>query len=174
MKRLVFLVITLMLLAAGCTTIHQSARGTVPLEAEWVVLPFVNNTETPYAAERAEAITTALLYARGVQQVKLVPAEVLQEDSLLPSRGEKNLQTALQWAQNRGIAYAVSGTVTEWRYKVGLDGEPVAGVTLQVLALPGGEVVWSGSASKSGWSRASVSAVGQQILEKLISSIEVR
>ena len=174
MKRLMFLVIMMAMLAAGCTTIHQSARGTVPLEAEWVVLPFINNTETPYAAERAEAITTALLYAKGVQRLTPVPADVLKDDLLLPARGEKNLQAALQWVQNRGAAYAVSGTVTEWRYKVGLDGEPVAGVTLQVLALPGGEVVWSGSASKSGWSRASVSAVGQQILEKLISSIEVR
>lgn len=171
MKRLVLLCVLLAGLAAGCTTINQSARGTASFNEEWVVLPFLNNTETPYAGERAESIATALLYARGVKRVTAVPAEQREADQLLPERGVKRQQEALAWARVKGVRYVVSGTVTEWRYKVGLDGEPVAGITLQVLQLPEGTVVWSGSGSKSGWSRDGVSAVAQQVLEKLIAGI---
>jgi hypothetical protein len=68
----------------------------------------------------------------------------------------------------------MTGTVNEWRYKVGMDGEPVVGVTLQVVELPGGRVVWSATGAKSGWSRDSVSAVAQQVIDKLLGSISVR
>lgn len=172
MKRIV-LAMLLVCWLAGCTTINQSARDSVALSEEWVVLPFINNTETPYAAERAESIAVSLLYGRGVKRVVSAPFDQV-DDQLLPDRGAKRSQEALEWAKKRGVRYVVSGTVTEWRYKVGLDGEPVAGVTLQVLQLPEGVVVWSGSGSKSGWSRDAVSAVGQQVLEKLISAIPVR
>ena len=88
-------------------------------------------------------------------------------------RGEQKQKAALEAARQRKITYALAGTVNEWRYKVGLDGEPVAGFTIQVIELSEGKVVWSGAASKSGWSRDSVSAVAQQVLERLISSMGI-
>ncbi len=174
MQRLMLFVMMVIFLCAGCSTINQSAREAVPLGEEWALLPFVNNTETPYAAERAESITAALLYARGVQRIEVAQLEPSAEEQLIPDRGAKRYQEALEAARKRGIHYAVVGTVTEWRYKVGLDGEPVVGVTLQVLHLPEGTVLWSGSGSKSGWSRDAASAVAQQVLESLISGIQVR
>lgn len=174
MQRLILLVVVVVLFCTGCSTIQQSARETVPLGEEWALLPFVNNTETPYAAERAESIAAALLYARGVKQIDVAQLEPRAEEQLIPDRGVKRYQDALEAARKKGIHYAVTGTVTEWRYKVGLDGEPVVGVTLQVLQLPEGTVLWSGSGSKSGWSRDAASAVAQQVLESLISGIKVR
>lgn len=171
MLRPVMLLLCMMLLMVGCTTINQSARKPVPFDQEWVVLPFLNNTETPYAAERAEAVATALLYTRGVQRLSAYPATTKDDEQMLPDRGTKRRQDALEWARKKGIRYALVGTVTEWRYKVGLDGEPVAGVTLQVLDLQDGSVLWSGSGSKSGWSRDAVSAVAQQVMEKLVNTI---
>lgn len=173
MKRMLLFVIMAMMLP-GCTTINQSARESIPFAEEWVVLPFVNNTETPYAGERAEAVTVALLYARGVKQVSSPPASFREDDQLLPDRGVKRYQEALEWAKKKGARYAVSGTVNEWRYKVGLDGEPVAGITLQVVRITDGTVLWSGSGSKSGWSRDAVSAVAQQVIDRLISGIPAR
>ncbi len=170
--RLVLLA-TALVLSFGCTTINQSARQEVPFDQEWAVLPFLNNTETPYAGERAESVAVALLYARGVSKLASYPNEK-REDDLLTDRGTKRRQEALEWAKRKGLRYALSGTVTEWRYKVGLDGEPVAGVTLQILDLQDGGVLWSGSGSKSGWSRDAVSAVAQQVMGKLIDSIPAR
>lgn len=171
MLRPMIALFSLMLLMSGCTTINQTARKAVPFDQEWVVLPFMNNTETPYAAERAEAVVTALLYTRGVQHLSAYPATAKDDEQLLPDRGTKRRQEALDWAKKKRIRYALVGTVTEWRYKVGLDGEPVAGVTLQVLDLQDGSVLWSGSGSKSGWSRDAVSAVAQQVMEKLVETI---
>lgn len=163
----------LAMLAAGCTTINYSAHKPVPFAQEWVVLPFLNNTETPYAAERAESVATVLLYGRGLQRISHFPAAAKDEEQLLPDRGTRRLLDAQEWARKKGVRYALTGTVTEWRYKVGLDGEPVAGVTLQVLDLQDGSVLWSGSGSKSGWSRDAVSAVAQQVMDALIRSIPI-
>jgi hypothetical protein len=44
-------------------------------------------------------------------------------------------------------------------------------MTLQVIDLRDDSVLWSGSSAKSGWSREAVSAVAQQVLERLISTI---
>lgn len=173
MKQLLLLVACLMLLA-GCSTLHQGMREAAPQAETWVVLPFVNNTETPFAAERAEAITTALLYARGVQRVVTAPLDPAADTEILPDRGLKRQREGLEWAKKQNYRYVLQGTVTEWRYKVGLDGEPVAGMTLQLLDLQDGKVLWSGSAGKSGWSREAVSAVAQQVLEQLIRTITLR
>lgn len=173
MKRIVPVLMGLLMLA-GCTTLHQGMREAAPQAETWVVIPFVNNTETPFAAERAEAIATALLYARGVQRVVTAPMEPTADVEALPDRGLRRQLEGVAWAKKQNIRYALQGTVTEWRYKVGLDGEPVAGMTLQLVDLNDGKVLWSGSSGKSGWSREAVSAVAQQVLEKLISTIELR
>ena len=171
------MILILLLVAAilsGCTTLKQTELGnTIPVDKEWALLPFINNTETPYAAERAEAITQALLYAGGVQKVTMVPAE-LKEEELLPDRGIKRYQQGLEWARKQGILYAITGTVTEWRYKVGLDGEPVVGMTLLIMELPEGKVLWSASAGRSGWSRDAVSSVAQQLLQSLVDKMPTR
>ena len=172
--RRILLVITGLLVLNGCSTLQQSGREPAPLAETWVVMPFVNNTETPFAAERAEAITAALLYARGVKRVITVPQEPSADTDLLPDRGLKRYQQGVEWAKKNNIRFALVGTVTEWRYKVGLDGEPVAGMTLQLVDMSNDRVLWSGSSGKSGWSREAVSAVAQQVLEKLIATIELR
>ena len=174
MKRMILLLLLAVVLIPGCTTLKQTERGkAIPGDKEWALLPFINNTETPYAAERTEAITQALLYAGGVQKVTMATVE-LKEEELLPDRGTKRYRQGLEWAKKQGIRYAVTGTVTEWRYKVGLDGEPVAGMTLQVLELPEGKVLWSGSAGRSGWSRDAVSSVAQQLLQSLVDKMPIQ
>lgn len=173
MKRLILVVLALALLAlTGCTTMKQAGMGAIPANSEWALLPFINNTETPYAADRAEAIASSLLFARGMQLVAGYPDE--GRDELISDRGTKRRTAALDWAKKQGVRYAVTGTVTEWRYKVGLDGEPVVGLTLNVLDVSTGKTVWSGSAGRSGWSRDAVSAVAQRVLEQLIETIPVQ
>lgn len=174
MKRMILLLLLALVILPGCTTLKQTERSkTVPANQEWALIPFINNTETPYAAERAEAITQALLYAGGVQKVTMAQVE-LKEDELLPDRGNRRYRQGLDWAVKQGIRYAVTGTVTEWRYKVGLDGEPVAGMTLLLMELPEGKVLWSGSAGRSGWSRDAVSAVAQQLLQSLVDKMPIQ
>lgn len=174
MKRMILLLLLAVVILPACTTLKQTGHGkAIPADKELALLPFINNTETPYAAERAEAITQALLYAGGVRKVTMAPVE-LKEEELLPDRGSKRYRQGLEWAVKQGIVYAVTGTVTEWRYKVGLDGEPVAGMTLLLMELPEGKVLWSGSAGRSGWSRDAVSSVAQQLLQSLVDKMPIQ
>ena len=55
----------------------------------------------------------------------------------------------------------------EWRCKVGVDVEPAAGITLQIIDVQSGDILWSGAGGKSGWSREALSAVAQQLLRQL-------
>lgn len=160
-------------LLAACVTIHQGAYEQVSLSDSWVMLPFVNNTETPYAAERAESVTASLLHARGVKVLAESPREAMQDELSVGRKAERQKE-ALEWARKNNYRYAVAGTVNEWRYKVGLDGEPVVGITLQVYALPEGKLVWSGTGAKSGWSRGAVSAVAQQVIDRLLETMPVK
>jgi polysaccharide biosynthesis protein PelC len=172
MKRLILSLLTVSaLFATGCVTLNQRGAD-VSLNDSWALLPFVNNTETPYAAERSESIVAALLHARGVQRLERPVIEPKQDDLGL-DRGEKRQREALEWAKQKKVRYVLTGAVNEWRYKVGLDGEPVAGFAMQLIELPSGNVVWSGAAGKSGWSRDAVSSVAQQTLDRLLGEIRI-
>jgi 23S rRNA pseudoU1915 N3-methylase RlmH len=80
------------------------------------------------------------------------------------------LRLELNAVKSTGAKYAVAASVDEWRYKVGLDGEPAAGVTVNIIDLSTGQVVWSGTAAKTGWSREAVSAVAQKVVDDLLKS----
>lgn len=163
--------LTLLLVAAlltACSTLDRSAAPTLSGKALWVVLPFANNTETPLAGNRAEAIAESLLRANGIGKLRRYPA-ALQQDALFEPGERKQLDAGLAWARAEGAQYALTGSVDEWRYKVGVDGEPAVGIALAIVDVTSGETLWSGVGGKSGWSREALSAVAQQLLRSLLS-----
>src|SRR5690606_10564968 len=95
-------------------------------------------------------------------------------DLLMTSSADRVQKQALEWAQNSGARYALTGSVQEWRYKVGLDGEPVVGLTLNLIDLSDASVVWSATGSRSGWSRSSLAGVGQTLIKDMLDSISVK
>lgn len=66
----------------------------------------------------------------------------------------------------------MTGTVNEWRYKVGLDGEPAVSVTLKLIDMRNGRVIWSAVGSKMGSSRSSLGNVGQRLIDSMLNQIE--
>ena len=79
----------------------------------------------------------------------------------------KRLADAKQNAKDKGVSHALTGSVEEWRYKSGLDGEPAVGLSLRLVDLNSNEVLWSGSAARSGWSRSSLAGTAQKVLQEL-------
>jgi TolB-like protein len=163
----------LVALTAGCASTIQSTVGqTRPdRDARWAVLPIANNTDTPQAGLSAEAMVEHQLRALGIVQLQRYPAS-LSRDSLFEPTERKVTDEALAWAKDQGIRFVLLGSVEEWRYKVGIDGEPAVGVTLQVRDVSNGQVVWSASGAKSGWSRQSLAAVAQSLLTELFGQLE--
>ncbi len=157
----------LMLVLAACSTVDRSPAPNLAQGASWAILPFANHTDTPLAGSRAEAIALTALQAQGIVNVRSYPGD-LQQQALFDVGSGKAQEEALSWAKSQGIRYALSGAVDEWRYKVGVDGEPVVGFTLQIIDLESGATVWRGGAGKSGWSREAVSSLARQLMRELL------
>jgi TolB-like protein len=155
--------------AAGCSTIDVAQRAPVDRNARWAVLPFVNHTETPQAGSRAASIVEAVLRTRGFADLQRAPMPAVE--TLFETTDAQGPDKALAWAREAGARYALTGTVSEWRYKVGVDGEPAVGLTLSVVDLASGKVVWSASGGRSGWSREALSAVAQKLARDLTAPL---
>jgi TolB-like protein len=151
----------------GCSVINSSVAPALSINATWAVLPFVNLTETPQAGRRAEAIATSLLYSMGVKSS--IQFSSTQKTDPMALDSDVNVRdAALAWAKSQKVRYALTGVVDEWRYKVGVDGEPAVGVTLQVIDVETGAVIWSGVGAQTGWGREAVSAVAQKLIRHLL------
>jgi len=175
MKPIIRILLACLLIALGACAITQHSGGSVALsrEAKWALLPVLNHTESPQAGLRAEVITEGLLRARGITSLLRYPP-TLSPDSLLDPAERKAQQEAQKWAREQGARYGVLGAVDEWRYKVGVDGEPAVGLSLQVLDLQSGEVLWSGVGAKSGWSREALAAVAQKLIGALLDTAHIQ
>lgn len=152
-------------LFASCTVRSVQSGPPLDLRARWALLPVLNHSDTPQAGENAAAILETLLRSRGVVHLAEVPVD--EQDDALPELSERRrLDNAMTWARKKKFRYGVTGSVEEWRYR-GLDGQPAAGLTVRVIDLSSGDVVFSASGARSGWGRDTISGVAQQLLADL-------
>ncbi len=172
---LIFAFLGLFLLS-GCTSmqVNHSNYVRLCLAQPVVVLPFTNMTETPQADERATAILTDLLRTKGMRYVASYPSK-MTKPSLIPGvKPTIPRAKMLAWAREQGFSYAFIGSVTEWNYKVGLDGEPAIGVNIDMVNLRAGIVEWSAVGSKSGGSRTALSEVAITLINAMLHSIDFK
>ena len=159
---------------SGCAvTDHSQGEAMLARDAKWALLPIVNHTDSPQAGLRAETIAEGLLRSRGVSGLLRYPP-ALNPETLFDPAERKVQEDALKWAREQGIRYALLGAVDEWRYKVGVDGEPAVGLALQVIDLQSGQVAWSSVAARSGWSRESLAGVAQKLIREMLDTARLR
>lgn len=166
---------TLLLAAAlaalgACSTIDVAPRAELDRAARWAVLPLANHTETPQAGSRAAAIVEGVLRTRGIGDLVRAPGS-LGAETLFEPQDAQAIEKSLAWARGAGIRYAVTGSVSEWRYKVGVDGEPAVGLSLQVIDVASGRVVWTATGGRSGWSREALASVAQKLVRDLTAPL---
>ncbi len=162
-----------MLLFIACSVMDHARPPQLDPQARWVLLPFLNHTQTPQAGLKAEAITEGLLLSRGIPlDLEHYPRKPEDGDIFGPSE-QKVLQEAIGWAKERQARYGIAGVVDEWRYKAGVDGEPVVGLSLKIIDLQGDRVVWSGVGARTGWSQESLHTVAQKLIRDLLKRAEL-
>ncbi len=157
---------------SGCATvqINTSASPHPDRQAAWCVLTPINNTSTPYAGGRVQQQLAALLGARGLSHVLVAPAP--GGGGPLPvGEGAKDQKQQLAWARHHGARYVLLGSVDEWHYKIGLDGQPAVGFTLRLMDLRSGQTLWSGAASASGGSREGLAVLSERTLAGLLKRL---
>lgn len=162
----------LVALFSGCASNIHTAVNKKALDSngKWALLPLTNNTDTPQAALAAEAMVEHQLRLRGIANVQHYPI-ALSRDNLFEPSERKAVEEAKNWAKTKGLRFGITGSVEEWRYKVGIDGEPAVGVSLMVVDLSNNDVVWSASGAKSGWSRHALSATAQTLLSDMLGTL---
>lgn len=149
-----FFLFFLFVFLAACSTnkhyllqskeIHSKARTVI-------VLPFVNLTSYPHAGRIASNLMTTELYAR-------TPFQIMEQTQLLEKLkgSETDLDEALdktvavKIGKQVGVDTVIYGTVTEFRYKRGLDERPVVGINVRMLDVKSRQVLWAASRSKTG------------------------
>lgn len=163
------------LLLAGCASGVRHVQASEPLQRQqkWALLPVQNRAETPQAGERAESLLAMLLRVRGVDDLQLYPAPAATADELTPGERQR-FEAALEWARKTGFSYGVTGSVNEWHYRSGQDGDPAVGLELEVIDLRTGKVIWSASGARSGWGSDTVSGTAEKLIDELVAQMEVR
>lgn len=170
MRRKMLVLLSLSL--AACASVRPAQQTqTLYRNSGWAVIPFANYSETPQAGMRAAAIASGLLAHKGIS--KLAAGTPAGSDNLLDN-DMPNLESSLEWAKSQGARYALTGAVHEWRYKVGLDGEPAVGLTMQLVEVSSGKIIWSAVGAKRGWGHMALSAVGVDLSEELLASITLQ
>ena len=162
--------ITIGILLSGCanTALHASRAPRLAHGAAIAVAPFANYTTTPGAGARAASMATSLLVTHGLAGVS---AMVAHHHNRLPLGLEPNPATLLRKARAMGARYVVEGAVQEWRYTIGLDGQPAVAVTMDVVDVQSGRVMWTATASRSGGPRESVGVLAEDTLNAMIQRL---
>lgn len=154
----------------GCASHTGNPSPLLPRAAQWGLLPLSNYSQAPQAGERNEQILLSVLIKDGLHPlVYSAPGDI---DPVLLSDNERQAG-ALQWARRQKLDYLITGSVEEWRYKSGLDGEPAVGISLRVLEAATGRVLWSTSAARAGWSRESLAGASHKVLDQLVGELRL-
>ncbi len=158
--------------SAGCSVNRIQKDQVVSKQARWVLLPIVNLAEVPQAGERIESVIETFLYSKGIRSLAYYPRQSADE-ALLMLDERSRYSRAMQWAKTQDFDYAITGSIEEWGYKSGLDGEPAVGLSLRILDMKTGKVIWSASGAKTGWGYDSVSGVAISLVNKLLNGIDI-
>lgn len=163
LKKLTFLVS--ILLFTGCSSIVHKKSTSLSSTKTYAIASFWNYTETPMAGLRAASIVESVLSQENIAIHSLIDGA--DDVSLKKSKRELfNLQK--EQAKNMQANYLITGSVQEWQYKTGIDGEPVVSYTLKVIDLSNNAIIFNAVGAKSAWGHKSIGVVAQEIAKELI------
>jgi len=155
----IFLILLFFL--TSCSRVVDVQRIELSKKFTYAVIPFENYTDTPLAGYRIASILEGVMRAKGFRVIN----RVWEYRETEPTRQElkKYFEEALKRAD-----FVVFGTVNEFRYKTGIDGEPAVSISVYVYDKASGKVIKGASASASGWAHESLGTVAQKLLRKVI------
>lgn len=158
----------------GCSsTLDVKANTPLNARATWALLPFGDYGETPQAAERAEELASSLMQVRW--NIDMVRYPTSKESLALVDLDERQrYEKALQWARDEGIIYGLAGSVQEWRYRSGAEGEAAVGLSLRVINIQTGRSEWLATGSRSGFGSQPVSGVAERLIGDMVGRIRLR
>lgn len=149
---LLVVITSVFFILGGCTATYKTTSdrksGIDEQRKVLALLPLVNLTSYPNAGRIVGDILATELYARSSFQLleRTEMAEKIQGDVKDPEAVVDNA-AAVRLGKKAGAEMVLCGSVSEYRYKRGLDEEPAVGINLRLLDVEGNRVLWAGSVS---------------------------
>ena len=154
----------------GCATKNAVPRIQVYNNQSWVLLPVENLSQTPQAGRQAAIMLESSLRKRGVSNLTVwQEEESLTLKALLDTSAQ--VSKASEWGARAGARYGLTGTVHEWHYRSDPEREPAVGVSLKMIDLQSGDVLWQATHARTGWGYSSLSGIAGETLNELLDGI---
>lgn len=164
MKRVILLIVSLMLLS--CSSVVENIQHGSDIYPSFTIIPFENNTETPLAGLRVASIAEGVASSKGYNLKRVMTYEQKEYT-------QEEIANIIKALKNKDVDYVITGSVNEFRYKAGIDGEPAVSITLRIFSLKEDKWIYTATVSKSGRFFQSVSTVAQSILNRIIPAKNV-
>jgi polysaccharide biosynthesis protein PelC len=125
------------------------------------------------ATEHVEAILGVLSPNYGLSKLQSYQTQEIAD--LRPDIDYELLYArSLSWARRHGFALGITGSVDEWRYRSGAEGDAAVSLNLQAIDINSGEVLWSASGVRCGWGRETLKGTAQKLLRDLLATMQIR
>ena len=164
-KYKILLLTFLSFIIVGCSTLINKKNVELPLKKRYAISSFWNYTETPMAGLRASTIVESVLSKNSIDITSLIGGS--EEMESVKSK-KSFLNSKKLEAKSKGANYLITGDVQEWRYKTGIDGEPVVSFGITIIDLESDRVIFNGVGASSAWGHKSIGVEAQEIAQKLI------
>jgi len=157
-RKIILFYLVPFVLLFSCSSIIQHVD--LEQDSTYTVLPFENYTDTPMAGYTVASILEASLRAKGIKVARTVWTFKDRE----PSKEELE---KLFKEVSHNADYIITGTVNEFRYKTGIDGEPAVSLSVFIYDAKKGTIIKGLSASASGWSHESLGTITQKLIRDI-------
>ena len=165
----IFIIVSFVLMTLGCSSYHSERELTELSSKNWALMPVANYSQSPLAGQQLEDMLSSLLFQRGVSLAQYPRIETSNNIPTLANNTATPEQ--INWLAQQNVDYVLSGSVQEWHYKTGLDGEPAVTVTLNLHRKSNNELVWSVTGARSGWGRESIGYAAHEVLNSLLADL---
>ncbi len=160
MYKVLLFLSTFTVILISCAKVIDSSKFKLSKNKAYAVIPFENYTNTPLAGYRVASMVEGILRAKGYVVIQRT-WEYRDEE---PTKEEiYKIKKSLE----RKVSYIIMGTVNEYEYKVGVDGDPVVSITLNIYDTGRGEIVESMVLSAKGSARESLGTLTQKLLREV-------
>ncbi|MBF0161484.1 MAG: hypothetical protein HQL88_04270 [Magnetococcales bacterium] len=140
------------------------------------VLPFLNWTDHPNADEITARLTVTELHHHTLfKSIDLVSQVEESKMAAAGSKGQQPNRADLQEMGKRlGVDAVLTGAVSEFAYQHGLREEPAVGLSLRLVRVTDGELLWTSSHSEigAGWFRRdSLNLTAQRVIARMVGEL---
>ncbi len=148
----------LLLFLFGCSgATISSTNGFLPKQSRVALVAFDNYTDTSQAGFRAANLLEGILLSRG-----FVVLNLLKENT-----GNLSLTEKIKIAKKYKADYLITGGVSEWRYKAGIDVQPAISLSIKAIDLDSYGIIWSSTGSDQGGN--SIGTAAQSLMNAMIN-----